>query len=77
MMHNGESLRHLRKFTLTVMRDFGVGKTSLEQKIHEEIAATFHEISQFKQQPFCPKDLLAKAVSNIICSIIFGSRFVF
>ena len=73
-MHNGPSLFHLRKFTQTVMRDFGVGKTSLEDKIHEEVKATFKEIDAIGQRPFYPKDLLNKAVSNIINSIVFGTR---
>ena len=74
MIHNGPNLFHLRKFTMTLMKEFGVGKSSLEEKIHDEIKATFQEIDKYGGQPFNPRNILSKAVSNIINSMVFGTR---
>ncbi|XP_029456170.1 cytochrome P450 2G1-like isoform X3 [Rhinatrema bivittatum] len=64
-----------RKFTLTALRDFGMGKKSIEMRIAEE-AKFLVEFFQKKQgKPFNPGIQIAAAVSNVICSILLGDRF--
>uniref|UniRef100_A0A8C5T4G4 Cytochrome P450 n=1 Tax=Malurus cyaneus samueli TaxID=2593467 RepID=A0A8C5T4G4_9PASS len=70
---DGERWRQLRRFSLTVLRDFGMGKRSIESRIQEEAQELLQEFQ--KTQAFDPTFLLSCAVSNIICSIVFGSRF--
>ncbi|XP_022095813.1 cytochrome P450 2J6-like [Acanthaster planci] len=72
---SGEKWTDLRRFSLTVLRSFGVGKTSFEEKIGEEAEALMKEMSAFNEKPFNPKSLLSNAVSNVICSVIFGKRY--
>ncbi|XP_074936410.1 cytochrome P450 2G1-like [Phalacrocorax aristotelis] len=72
---NGERWRQLRRFSLTVLRDFGMGRKSIEGRIQEEAQILLQELRSTQGQPFDPTYLLSCAVSNIICSIVFGNRF--
>ncbi|XP_038058681.1 cytochrome P450 2J6-like [Patiria miniata] len=74
-MASGEKWIELRRFCLTVLRSFGVGKTSFEEKIGTEAEELMKEMSAFNGKPFDPKPLLSNAVSNVICSVIFGKRY--
>ncbi|XP_066271771.1 cytochrome P450 2J4-like [Branchiostoma lanceolatum] len=71
----GSFWKQQRKFTLRSLRDFGFGKRSLEGKILEEAEGLKEEILQTANAPFNARPLLQNAVSNVICSIVFGSRF--
>ncbi|XP_019640068.1 PREDICTED: cytochrome P450 2U1-like [Branchiostoma belcheri] len=71
----GPDWKHQRKFTMKTLRDFGVGKRSLEGKICDEAAALSRELVAKDGQPFNIKHMLQNAASNIICSIVFGKRF--
>ncbi|XP_072041972.1 cytochrome P450 2U1-like [Amphiura filiformis] len=72
---SGDPWRDQRRFTLSTFRSFGVGKRSFEEQISVEVRALCEEISAFKGESFNPRKLLANAVSNIICAVIFGKRF--
>eukprot|EP00058_Branchiostoma_floridae_P012137 XP_002597625.1 hypothetical protein BRAFLDRAFT_59118 [Branchiostoma floridae] len=71
----GPDWRQQRRFALKTLRDFGVGKRSLEGKICEEAAALSQKLVAKDGEPFNIKPLLQNSVSNIICSIVFGKRF--
>ncbi|KAK2515246.1 cytochrome P450 2G1-like protein [Columba livia] len=72
---NGERWRQLRRFSLSVLRDFGMGRKSIESRIQEEAQVLLKELRDTREKPFDPTYLLSCAVSNIICSIVFGNRF--
>ncbi|XP_056231025.1 cytochrome P450 2G1-like [Seriola aureovittata] len=72
---NGERWRQLRRFTLTTLRDFGMGRRGMEEWIQEESEHMKDRIGTFKATPFDPALLLSRTVSNVICCLVFGQRF--
>ncbi|XP_072918430.1 uncharacterized protein [Hemitrygon akajei] len=72
---NGESWRQMRRFTMSTLRDFGMGKKTIEDKITEEAHFLIKMFESHKGQEFNPTIQLNAAVANIICSIVFGDRF--
>ncbi|XP_072050913.1 cytochrome P450 2J4-like [Amphiura filiformis] len=71
----GEGWKHERRFTLTTLRSFGVGKRSFEECIAEEADYLSEEITHFNATSFNPQPLFTNATSNIICSVVFGKRY--
>ncbi|XP_015991285.2 cytochrome P450 2D14 [Rousettus aegyptiacus] len=71
----GHVWREQRRFSVSTMRNFGLGKKSLEQWVTEEATSLCDTFADQAGRPFSPKDLLNKATSNVIASLIFGCRF--
>ncbi|XP_007443087.2 cytochrome P450 2G1-like [Python bivittatus] len=72
---DGERWKQLRRFSLTILRNFGMGKKSIEERIQEETQFLLEEFQKTQEKPFSPIFFLSCAVSNVICSIVFGNRF--
>uniref|UniRef100_A0A673CCA6 Cytochrome P450 2K1-like n=1 Tax=Sphaeramia orbicularis TaxID=375764 RepID=A0A673CCA6_9TELE len=72
---NGDSWKEMRRFALMNLRDYGMGKKACEDKIIEESFYLTEELKKFKGEPCDPSQLLTNAVSNIISSMVYGSRF--
>ena len=71
---NGPIWKNSRKFAVVSMRDFGVGKTSLEEKICSEVLALKASIRTENGKAFNLKDKMSRCVANIICQICFNKR---
>uniref|UniRef100_A0A8C2XIN2 Uncharacterized protein n=1 Tax=Cyclopterus lumpus TaxID=8103 RepID=A0A8C2XIN2_CYCLU len=72
---NGKIWKQQRRFALSTLKHFGFGKKSLKPVILEEFSYCAKEFKSHKGKPFDPHLILNNAVSNIICSLVFGHRF--
>ncbi|XP_070811461.1 cytochrome P450 2W1-like [Pituophis catenifer annectens] len=70
----GELWKNTRRFTLTTMRDLGMGTSLIEGKILEELNFLVERVNSFKGEPFALKTF-AEAPTNITFTILFGERF--
>ncbi|XP_061085028.1 cytochrome P450 2K1-like [Conger conger] len=75
LFSNGDSWKEMRRFSLTNLRDFGMGKRGSEEMIIEESRHLIEVLEIFKGEPFDTTQPVNYSVSNIICAIMYGSRF--
>ncbi|XP_061452468.1 cytochrome P450 2A13-like [Rhineura floridana] len=72
---NGERAKQLRRFSIMTLRNFGMGRRSIEERIVEEAHFLLESLRGTKGVPFDPTYFLSRSVSNVISSIAFGNRF--
>ncbi|XP_015862033.2 cytochrome P450 2B1-like [Peromyscus maniculatus bairdii] len=72
---NGERWKALRRFSVATMKDLGMGKRSVEERIKEEARCLVEELQKFQGAPMDPTFLFQSISANIICSTVFGERF--
>ncbi|NXI47010.1 CP2C1 protein, partial [Galbula dea] len=73
--NNENKWRELRRFTLTTLRDFGMGKSSMSERVQEEAQHLVDLLAKLKGDSFEPMTMFRHAVANVICSVVFGSRY--
>ncbi|XP_048036542.1 cytochrome P450 2M1-like isoform X2 [Megalobrama amblycephala] len=74
---SGHRWKQMRKFSLTTLKNFGMGRRSIEERVREEAEYLVEMIKKCNGSAFSPADMLSNAVANVICSIVFGHRFEF
>lgn len=72
---HGENWKVMRRFTLTTLRDFGMGKKVIEDQIVEEYGHLAEMIIAQEGKPFEVSNIINSAVANIIVTILLGKRF--
>ncbi|KAK7471858.1 hypothetical protein BaRGS_00035517 [Batillaria attramentaria] len=72
---SGAEWKTVRKASLEILREFGMGKNLLTEKIQEEVTEYIRAIASKDGQPFDMTHLTQISVSNNICSILYGKRF--
>ncbi|XP_078663479.1 cytochrome P450 2U1-like [Branchiostoma floridae x Branchiostoma belcheri] len=75
MAQYGDDWKVKRKLGLTALRQFGMGKRSLEGRIIEEAHTLCDILAQKEGIATDMSLLLSNAVSNVICFMAFGERF--
>ncbi|XP_010629820.2 cytochrome P450 2B4, partial [Fukomys damarensis] len=75
IMANGERWKALRRFSVATMRDFGMGKRSVEERIQDEAQWLVEELRKSQGGLVDTLFLFQSVTANIICSIVFGKRF--
>ncbi|XP_013390825.1 cytochrome P450 2H1 [Lingula anatina] len=74
---SGHEWKELRRFTLSSLRDLGLGRKSLQERIQDEARYLVQNIEDENGKAFSPSDRIGKAASNIISLIVFGARHDF
>ena len=74
-MSDGDLWREHRRFAISTLRDLGMGKSWLQERVLEEVQFIIDILKQQKGQPYDPEDVITTGVANIICAAIFGKRF--
>ncbi|KAF8373668.1 hypothetical protein PRIPAC_80097 [Pristionchus pacificus] len=73
---NGESWLENRRLTITILRDFGMGKRLMEQKVHLSITEYLRHLASIEDEDNVdlgwPTQLM---ISNIINETLFGFRY--
>ncbi|XP_005352281.1 cytochrome P450 2C27-like isoform X3 [Microtus ochrogaster] len=74
---NGNRWKEIRRFTLTTLRNLGMGKRNLEDRVQEEAQCLVEELRKTNGLPCDPTFILSCAPCNVICSTVFQNRFDF
>ncbi|XP_012694017.1 cytochrome P450 2F2-like [Clupea harengus] len=75
MADYGPGWKEHRRFALTTLRNLGLGKQSMEERILGEVSHISAHLEKCAGQPIDPQTLFHNASCDIICSIMFGSRY--
>ncbi|XP_054856464.1 cytochrome P450 2J2-like [Eublepharis macularius] len=71
----GQVWKEQRRFSLMVLRNFGLGKRSVEERILDEATVLMQSFEENMREPFDPFCFIDNAVTNIISNFLFGKRF--
>ncbi|KAM4816135.1 cytochrome P450 2K6-like [Urocitellus parryii] len=72
---HGETWKIMRRFSLTTLRNFGMGKQIIEDIIIEECQHLIQNLEAHRGNPFEITIVMNASVANIIVSVLFGKRF--
>lgn len=68
MFANGQRWQQLRHFSLTILRNFGMGKRPTEERIQEEAQCLVEELRKTEGSPSLPPSL-----ASVDLSLLKGS----
>ncbi|XP_077800967.1 cytochrome P450 family 2 subfamily C member 93 isoform X1 [Macaca mulatta] len=71
----GKRWKEMRRFSLLTLRNFGMGKRSIEDCVQKEARCIVEELRKTNASPCDSTFILGCAPCNVICSIVFQNRF--
>ncbi|KAJ7312030.1 hypothetical protein JRQ81_006361, partial [Phrynocephalus forsythii] len=71
----GQAWKEQRRFSLMVLRNLGLGKKSMEERILTEVSYLIQAFTENMSAPIDPFRFIDCVVTNVISSIVFGKRF--
>ncbi|KAH9504909.1 Cytochrome P450 2B2 [Bulinus truncatus] len=74
MFSNGENWKEQRSVTLSILRNFWMGKNILAQMIQEEVTHFVDLLAQLQGAPTDMRINTDMATSNIVCTFLLGQR---
>ncbi|XP_021483500.1 cytochrome P450 2C29-like [Meriones unguiculatus] len=75
ILSHGNRWKEMRRFSLMTLRNLGMGKRTIEDRVQEEAQCLVEELRRTNGAPCDPTFILGCAPCNVICSIIFQNRF--
>ncbi|VDO71387.1 unnamed protein product [Haemonchus placei] len=72
---DGDMWRDHRRFALHVLRDLGLSKDGMEQRVLGEVEAMTEQIKSKKDGKVDMQDIIEVAVGSVINQLLFGYRF--
>uniref|UniRef100_M3YDU2 Uncharacterized protein n=1 Tax=Mustela putorius furo TaxID=9669 RepID=M3YDU2_MUSPF len=72
---HGETWKTMRRFSLTTLRNFGMGKRLIEDRILEECQHLIRSFESHRGKPFEVNTVMNASVANVIVSVLFRKRF--
>ena len=70
----GDFWKEQRRFSHTVMRDMGMGKSIIEEKIVEELSFFIDKLKELSVSAFNPRYATQMTVANVIGNVVWGKR---
>ncbi|CAN9499484.1 unnamed protein product [Ophioblennius macclurei] len=70
-----QSWKEQRRFGLMTLRNFGLGKQSMEQRILGELQFVTSILEQSVDKTIDPQLLFHNAASNVMCQVLFAKRY--
>uniref|UniRef100_A0AC34RGF9 Cytochrome P450 n=1 Tax=Panagrolaimus sp. JU765 TaxID=591449 RepID=A0AC34RGF9_9BILA len=73
---DGDLWKEQRRFALQVLRDFGLGKNVMEEKVLDEVSALLKNLAEDEKTGIC--DIIGRidvCVGSVINNLLFGYRF--
>jgi cytochrome P450 family 2 subfamily U polypeptide 1 len=75
LSNDGPFWREHRRFALATLREYGIGKSSIEPALQNEIHYFLQAITDKQGKEFDIGDLLGMSLCNNICILEFGKRY--
>ncbi|KAG1679867.1 Urocanate hydratase [Nymphon striatum] len=71
----GELLKHQRRFLINALKNYGMGKLRLEEKITNELSNVINFLNATNGKPVSVFSVLEKSTSNVIFNLAFNKQF--
>ncbi|KAL4221008.1 hypothetical protein ACF0H5_019271 [Mactra antiquata] len=74
-MTSGQVWKEHRRFCLSTLKDFGMGRSMLEDKLHQEASTMITTLRKMSGIPFDPRQVISTHVTNMISALVFKGSF--